>query len=81
MTEDEPELIMSRHCQTVSQDGHEVRVDIYRSANTDWTLEVQDEAGGSTVWDDLFATDDLAIKEFQDTLAQEGIEVFHVPSE
>ncbi|MBA2291631.1 MAG: hypothetical protein H0W15_04150 [Gemmatimonadales bacterium] len=80
MDEEEPELIMSRHCQAVRQDGCEVKVHIYRDAHTDWTLEVEDEAGGSTVWDDKFATDDLALREFQDTLAREGISVFQVPS-
>ena len=74
--EEEPALVMSRHCQTVRRDGYEVRVHIYSSGKGDWILEVVDEAGGSTVWDDQFETDELALKEFQETLDRDGIRSF-----
>ena len=50
-------------CCTVREDGTEVRIDIYRLETTDWSLEVVDEAGTSTVWDDLFPTDQAALDE------------------
>ena len=40
----------------------------------DWILEVVDSDGNSTVWDSTFETDDLAFKEFQRTVEEEGID-------
>lgn len=71
---DESDLIYSKHCQTVSRNGKTVEVQIYSSGKNDWILEVVDEENNSTVWDDLFATDDEAFQEFQRTLEEEGIE-------
>ena len=71
---DEIDLIYSKHCQSVSKDGKTVRVEIYSSGKDDWLLEVVDEENNSTVWDDLFPTDDEAFLEFQRTLDEEGIE-------
>lgn len=71
---DEIDLIYSKHCQSVSKDGKTVRVEIYSSGKDDWILEVVDEENNSTVWDDLFPTDDEAFLEFQRTLDEEGIE-------
>jgi uncharacterized protein len=58
----------------VSRDGKTVEVQIYSSGQNDWILEVVDEYGNSTVWDDPFDTDDEAYSEFRRTLAEEGIE-------
>ena len=80
MSESEPELIMSPLCQEVTRDGYTVRVEIYRSETSDWTLEVVDAAGGSTVWEDTFAADQLALDEFHLTLESEGIRSFEVGS-
>jgi hypothetical protein len=41
-----------------------------------WTLEVIDPEGGSTVWDDRFATDQDAYDEFYRTLEVDGIRSF-----
>lgn len=71
---DEIDLIYSKHCQSVSRDGKTARVEIYSSGKDDWILEVVDEENNSTVWDDLFPTDDEAFLEFQRTLDEEGIE-------
>lgn len=71
---DEIDLIYSKHCQSVSRDDKTVRVEIYSSGKDDWILEVVDEENNSTVWDDLFPTDDEAFLEFQRTLDEEGIE-------
>jgi hypothetical protein len=75
-TDEEVEL--SPHCGPHSQNGVEVRVSIYRLAGTDdqWTLEVENSLGGSTIWEDTFPTDDTAYAEFLATLAKDGIEQF-----
>ena len=38
-----------------------------------WILEVVDEYGNSTVWDDPFKTDDEALDEVFDTIEKGGI--------
>jgi hypothetical protein len=76
--EDDPELEFSALCGDVARDGITVRVEIYRMAGTNegWSLEVVDQEGASTVWEDLFATDQEAYREFQRTLDVEGIHSF-----
>lgn len=78
MVEDDPELEYSPLCGDVAADGITVRVEIYRLAEggEGWSLEVVDHEGASTVWDDLFATDQEAYREFQRTLEAEGIRSF-----
>ena len=68
------ELTYSKHCQSVTRNNKTIKVEIYSSGKNDWILEVVDEDGNSTVWDDQFATDDEAYQEFQHALAEEGIE-------
>ena len=68
------ELIYSNHCKSVSRDNKTVKVEIYSSGKNDWILEVVDEDGNSTVWDDQFTTDNEAYQEFQRTLDEEGID-------
>ena len=72
----DPKLIQSALSRTVREDGTEVRIDIYRLETTDWSLEVVDEAGTSTVWDDLFPTDLAALDEALKTIREEGIKTF-----
>jgi len=71
---DEHDLIYSEYCQSVSKEGKTVRVQIYSSGRDDWILEVVDDRGTSTVWDEPFTTDDEAYREFQRTLQEEGID-------
>ena len=59
---DDMEIIHSPLAQTYSADGHTLRIDIYRSADSLWILEVVDEGGTSTVWDDPFETDKAALE-------------------
>jgi hypothetical protein len=72
----DPKLIQSALSRTVREDGTEVRIDIYRLETTDWSLEVVDETGTSTVWDDLFPTDQAALDEALKTIREEGIGTF-----
>lgn len=71
--EDEFDLEMSPLCQKLSADGKTVQVDIYRGNGSDWHLEVVDESGYSTVWDDQFPTDQEALNEAKATIKDEGI--------
>ena len=76
--EDDPEIEYSPLCEEVTRDGLTVRVQIYRLKNGDsgWSLEVIDQENASTVWDELFPTDQGAFAEFYQTLETEGIQSF-----
>ena len=76
MSEEHPEIIMSPLCQSVTEADYSVRVEIYRGDASKWILEVADPGGGSTVWDEQFETDQLALAEFKRTLKSEGIRAF-----
>jgi len=71
---DEFELEESPLSKTISANGKTVEVQIYRGGGSDWHLEVVDEFGNSTVWDDQFKSDAEAIAEVQSTIKNEGIE-------
>ncbi len=70
----EYELTMSPLCRSISDKGHVVRLEIYRGPDTGWTLEAVDASNNSTVWDDLFPTDQAALDEGLRTIREEGIE-------
>ena len=72
--EDEFELEHSPLNQRISADGKTVEVQIFRGGGGDWVLEVVDEFGNSTVWDDQFKTDAEALNEAKETIRNEGIE-------
>jgi hypothetical protein len=78
MIDEDPEIEESPLSGIVSREGMTVRVEIYRLVEGDesWTLEVIDHEGGSTVWDDRFATDQDAYDEFYRTLETDGIGSF-----
>ena len=60
-----------------SKDGVTVDVHIFRLENeTGWALEVVNDNNTSTTWDDLFPTDEAALKEFTRVVTTEGIEAF-----
>jgi len=72
--DDDAPLIYSPLNRTVSRDGRSVEVEIYRAENEDWILEVVDQHGNSTVWDELFPTEQSALDEAMRTIDQEGID-------
>jgi len=77
MTESEPDpvVVYSDRCGYYEQDGHQVEVCICRLEGSDeWSLEVVDEHGTSTVWDASFSSDEAAWNEFLRTVAEESIE-------
>jgi hypothetical protein len=73
----EPNLVHSGLSRMVTRGGVTVEVSIVRLENeTAWSLEVVNSAGTSTVWDDLFLSDEDAYAEFERTVAEEGIRTF-----
>lgn len=72
--EEEFDLEMSSLCQELSSGGKSVQVDIYRGNGSDWHLEVVDEFGNSTVYDDQFPSDQEALDEAKATIKDEGID-------
>ncbi|MEN9578603.1 MAG: hypothetical protein RJA70_1612 [Pseudomonadota bacterium] len=74
---DEPVLEHSVLEREVTRDGTTVRVEIYRSQDDPgWVLEVEDEGGSSTVWEDTFESDDAAFAEALRAIDEEGIHSF-----
>jgi hypothetical protein len=78
---DDYEIVTSPLCPDVTQDGITVNILIYRGEDDDeeWILEVVDQEGASTVWDDPFSTDQAALDEAMLTIEEEGIATFLGP--
>jgi len=77
MTERDPNLVTSSLSQRFSRAGVTVEVHIYRlEREADWTLEVVNDRGTSTVWDDAFASDDAAYAAFLTAVNDEGMTIF-----
>jgi len=77
MTDHDPPIIDSPLSRTVARDGVTVKVNIFRVGDDPlWAMEVVNEAGTSTVWDDLFETDEAAFTVFAQTVADEGMATF-----
>lgn len=82
MTDEDPVIITSDLSQTVEEDGVAVEVNIFRlETDTHWQLEVVNDVGTSTVWEDAFATDKLAFEVFTRTVETEGMAAFLDESE
>ena len=77
MKERIPNIVDSDLSGIVSKDDITVEVFIYRLENeSNWSLEVLNNAGTSIVWDDLFDSDEDAYAEFQRTVEEEGMRAF-----
>jgi len=75
--EDEFKIINSPLSQKITRDGVTIDVQIYRGEKDSvWILEVVDHEWGSTVWDETFQTEQDALNEVFQTIADEGIECF-----
>ncbi len=72
--EDTVEVQVSPLSQYLSAGGKSVRVEICRGDVGGWTLEVIDEFGTSTIWDDEFDTEAAALNEAKSTIREERIE-------
>jgi hypothetical protein len=81
MDDDGIEIEYSAQCRKFQRDGIEIEIHIFRLEGSDdgWSLEVVDEEDASTVWDELFSTDQLAFAEVMRTIEEEGITAFLRP--
>ena len=78
---EEFDLVFSPHCKTITREGEELKVEIYGDGDGKWILEVVDQQGNSTVWDEHFDDDQVAFAEVDRTIAAEGIKsVVGMPS-
>lgn len=74
----DPNLVSSGLSKTVTIEGHKFRIEIYKlESDPTWSLEVVDEAGTSTVWDDQFESDLAAMNEVLRVIEEEGPRAFH----
>jgi hypothetical protein len=65
------EIIYSPHSGSFDHGGQTVEVCIFRlEGESEWTLEVIDKEGNSTVWNEPFANDEVAWKGFLKTIGQ-----------
>ncbi len=78
---DDFELEVSPLCQSISSGGKSVQVNIYKGEEGKWILEVADEFGNSTVWDDLFDTDSAALTEAKKAILEDRITSFIGPED
>ena len=77
MKERIPNLVRSGLSGIVSKDNVTVKVIVVRlESESNWSLEVVNDAGTSIVWDDLFDSDEDAYAEFQQTVEEEGMCAF-----
>lgn len=72
--DNDPVVTMSPLCQSCERDGRAVQVEIYEGDSKKWILEVVDEFNNSTLWQEQFDTDQLALEEVLKTVEEEGIE-------
>ena len=72
--EDERYPVHSPLSQRVMRGETTVEIEIYEDGKGGWLLEVVDEFGNSTVWDDPFVTDGGALAEALNAIDTEGIE-------
>ncbi|MGH1361646.1 MAG: hypothetical protein ACRBC3_23030 [Burkholderiaceae bacterium] len=76
MADADPVIHHSPLCQTAVLDGVTLDLQIYKTDDSRWLLEVVNETGTSIVWDDQFDTDRAAFDEFTRTLETEGLAAF-----
>jgi uncharacterized protein len=74
MTENDNYPIHSPLSQSLTRDGKTVQIEIYEDGEGGWLLEVVDEHGNSTVWDDPFQTDKEALDEAIRSIDEDGID-------
>ncbi len=82
MTDDEQNPLHSLLAQSLTRNGKTVQIEIYEDGEGGWLLEVVDEHGNSTVWDDPFESDRDALDEALRTIEEDGIDsLIGVPSD
>jgi len=73
----DPNTVNSGLSRQVTVSGHTLSIEIYKlEGGKEWSLEVVDEEGTSTVWDDLFDSDQSALDEVLKAIKEEGLSAF-----
>ena len=72
----DPKSIDSPLSRIVEEDGISVDVRICRLEDTEWSLEIVANDGNSTVWNDLFPSDEDALAEALESIGEDGIRSF-----
>ena len=79
-TIEDKRVIYSRLCQDVTREGMTVEIVIFRlEDDATWSLSVDDEDGGTTVWDDAFPTESEALDAAMQLIETDGIASFFDP--
>ena len=69
----DPNIINSPLSRSITRDDITVEVHIYRlEHDPHWALEVVNTNGTSSVWDDLFDTDEEAYAAFEQAVEEDG---------
>jgi len=75
MTDDyEPK--MSPLSQSFSEDGINVRIEIFEDGEGGWLLEIVDAGNNSTMWEDSFDSEEDALAEALAAITEHGIASF-----
>lgn len=81
MTDRDPNIVNSSLSRRIELSGKPFSVCIYKIEGTnEWSLEVVDENGTSTVWADPFPTDHEANEAFLKAVEEEGVGAFCEPN-
>lgn len=78
MTNDnEPNIIPSTLSRRIEGDGTFIEIEIYRIEGEEgWILEVVDEDDAATIYEDRFDTEQAALQEVLDAIAEHGVRVY-----
>ena len=71
-----PQIIKSPLSRVIEEGGVSVDVRICRLEDTEWSLEIVANDGNSTVWNDLFPSDEDALAEALKSIGEDGIRSF-----
>ena len=76
---DDFEIEYSSLCRSITEGEVTLDITIYSDGNYGWILEIEDEFGGSTLWDEPFFTDQAALDEAMKIIEAEGVSSFIRP--
>lgn len=75
---DETSIVYSKLSRKFTREGTTIEILIYRErVDAEWILEVVDAEGASIVWEESFRTEQDALNEAFQTIANGGLEGFH----
>lgn len=72
----DPKLVDSPLSRVIEEDGERVEIFIYSIEDAEWTLEIVASDGCSTVWEEPFESEEVALAEALSAIKDEGIKSF-----